>query len=115
MAKRKTRKTRKTRRTYVMSVYAVLLFAVLAVGARVLPRQDGDCLELVRRGLVFMHKLARIELGTGAAQEVVVAQIVLALSLLDALHGRDADGDGLVEAAGPGVPVGLLRGHRHVL
>ncbi len=91
-----------------MSIYAFPVLAVLAMGARVLAREHGNGVNLLAVRLVVVDKVARLALGARPTQEVVVAQLVRVLALLDRLHDGDVDGDGLVEAAGAGVPVGLL-------
>ncbi len=92
-----------------MSVYTFPVLAVLAVGARILTRQDGNGVNLLAVGLVVVHKVAAVALGARAAEEVVVAQLVRVLALLDGVHDGHVDDDGLVEPTRAGVPVGLLR------
>lgn len=94
--------------SYVVAVYALPVLTVLAVGAGILTSQDGNGVNLFRIGLVVVHKVATVALGTWPAQKVVVAELVRVLALLDSVHDGDIDNDGLVEAAHAGVPVGLL-------
>lgn len=95
-------------KTHVVSVYALPVFAVLAVRARVLPRQDRNGINLLGVGLVDVHKVAAVALGAGPAEEMVVAKLVSVLALLDGIHDGDVDDNGFVEAARAGVPVRLL-------
>lgn len=98
-----------------MAVDALIRLAVLPICTRVLTSQHGNGVNLLAAGLIVVDKEARVTLGAGPSQKVVVAQLIRLLALLDALHGRDADGDGLVQPAVAGIPVGLLGGNLLVL
>lgn len=82
--------------TYVVPINAVLGLAVLPDCARVQTGQEGDCVDLVGRWLIIMHKLAGVPLAAGAPQEVVVAELVVILAPLHRLENGLIDGDGFI-------------------
>ena len=90
-----------------MPVNTVISIAVLTHGAGIHTRQIQYGLELFLCGLVLVDKLTGIAFGAGPAQEVIVAQFVVVLSLLDRLEHIRVDIDGLVQTTGSRIPLGL--------
>jgi hypothetical protein len=101
--------------TYVMSIYAFPVLAFLAVRAGVLSRKNSNGVNLLAVGLVVVDKVASLALGARSPQEVVIAELIRVLALLDRVHDSYIDSNGLIEAAGAGIPVGLLGRNRLVL
>lgn len=67
----------------MVPVNTVLGIAVLPERAGIQPRQPSNRIEFITRGPVIVHKRAAITLGARPAEEVVVAELVAVLALLD--------------------------------
>jgi hypothetical protein len=92
-----------------MAIDAFAGLAVLSVCAGVLASQHGNGINLLVAWFVIVDKEARIPLGAGPTEKVIVAKLVRFLALLDAFHGANTNGNRLVEPSRAGVPIGLLR------
>ncbi len=95
----------------MVTVYAILDVAVLAIGAGVQAGEQGYGVDLVLGRGVFVLEAALVALGAGPAEEVVVAELVAVLTLLNRLERGRVDRDRAVQATGAGVP-GRLGGGR---
>lgn len=94
----------------MVTVYAILDVAVLAIGAGVQAGEQGYGVDLVLGRGVFVLEAALVALGAGPAEEVVVAELVAVLTLLNRLERGRVDRDRAVQATGAGVPGRLGRG-----
>jgi len=72
--------------THMMTIDTILHFALLSAFAGIETRQEGYRIDLVLRRLVLVLEAARVTLGAGASQIVIVAQLVAVLSFLDAIQ-----------------------------
>ena len=77
-------------------------------------REECDGIDFILGRLVLVLKAARISLGAGAAQVVVVAQLVIIPSSFDALQGRLGNLDGRIEPTRSRAPRSLGRGRRAI-
>ena len=92
------------RNPYVMPINTILDIAILSIRAGVEASQKGNGDQLVLGRLVPVLKHAGVALAAGAAQIMVVAELVVVPALLDVVQRGLRDLEGRVEAAGAGVP-----------
>ena len=91
-----------------MSIYAFPVLAFLAVRAGVLSCKNSNGVNLLGVGLVVVDKVAGLALGARTAEEVVIAELIRVLALLDSFHDSYIDSNGLIQAASARIPVRLL-------
>lgn len=89
----------------MVSINTILDIAVLSIRAGVEASQKGNGDKLVRGRLVPVLKHAGVALAAGAAQVMVVAELVVVSALLDVVQRGLGDLEGGVESAGAGVPM----------
>jgi len=93
----------------MVTIDTVLNLAVLPLLAGVETSQERNGVDFVLGGFILVLEAARISLGTGTSQIVVIAKLVAIFSLLNAVQCRLRHLKGRIQSAATRVPRGWLR------
>lgn len=98
----------------VMSIYAILQFAVLPIHTRIQSSEVGYGFEVFLCSLVIVLEATLVTLGAGSAQIMIITEFVGRRTSFYFIKNGGINSNGLIEAAGTRIPC-HLRANRSTL